>query len=160
MTGEGGGGGSHSSRVYWIATARKSCRGARSIGFFGIVCIHTRSTYLWNGAAGMGSSRIVAVHRAVRTVPLPPPDRGAAVAKAKLLSSRIRLRPVTGRGGGGMGKSKELISAISRRYVTRIATRMKSLLRLDRFPYNFRLMDESLFDASRFIVPPVVHRST
>lgn len=59
-----------------------------------------------------------------------------------------------------MGKSKELISAISRRYVTRIATRMKSLLRLDRFPYNFRLMDESLFDASRFIVPPVVHRST
>lgn len=46
-----------------------------------------------------------------------------------------------------MGKSKELISAISRRYVTRIATRMESLLRLDRFPYNFRLMDESLFDA-------------
>lgn len=43
-----------------------------------------------------------------------------------------------------MGKSKELIS---RRYVTRIAARMESLLRLDRFPYNFRLMDESLFDA-------------
>lgn len=44
-----------------------------------------------------------------------------------------------------MGKSKELIS---RRYVTRIAARMESLLRLDRFPYNFRLMDESLFDVA------------
>lgn len=47
--------------------------------------------------------------------------------------------------GGAMGKSKELIS---RRYVTRIAARMESLLRLDRFPYNFRLMDESLFDVA------------
>lgn len=54
-----------------------------------------------------------------------------------------------------MGKSKELIS---RRYVTRIAARMESLLRLDRFPYNFRLMDESLFDASRFILLCVVQR--
>lgn len=56
-----------------------------------------------------------------------------------------------------MGKSKELIS---RRYVTRIAARMESLLRLDRFLYNFRLMDESLFDASRFIAfHPVVRSS-
>lgn len=57
--------------------------------------------------------------------------------------------------GEAMGKSKELIS---RRYVTRIAARMESLLRLDRFPYNFRLMDESLFDASRFILLCVVQR--
>lgn len=135
---------SHSSPAFIGSRRLVKAVAARDRSDFSASCAFTHvSMCLWSGAAN-GSSRIVAVHRAVRAATAAPPDRRVAAAKAKLLSSRIRLRPVS---RGGMGKSKELISAISRRYVTRIATRMESLLRLDRFPYNFRLMDESLFDA-------------
>lgn len=91
---------SHSSPAFIGSRRLVKAVAARDRSDFSASCAFTHvSMCLWSGAAN-GSSRIVAVHRAVRAATAAPPDRRAAAAKAKLLSSRIRLRPVS-RGGDG-----------------------------------------------------------